>query len=355
MECLLLMKKEALSLIPLKLNLNETLISLVLNQGPLDIETFLNIYLYNQNFGYYNNPSNTVVGASADFMTSAEISQLFGEIIACYCLNHWYQTGKPTPVQLLELGPGRGTLLNDMLRVFKNVPDFFNNLNIVCLEACPFLKAYQEHILTLKPITHIHTIAALPLCATQYFIANEYFDALPIAQYSIDPQTQQTIKQTLDYDKSTQQFLFSPFHYPLIETCQQAIDVMKTIQSCFTHTSLGVFIDYGYGDGIAYDSTLQAVQNHQKVDILSLLQHRYAKADISHQVNFKELCEPLQPIPYTLQTQRDFLLNNGITQRLEVLARSNPWAAKELALGVSRLISTTLMGDAFKVLTCAYT
>src|SRR5215470_12891999 len=121
-------------------------------------------------------------GIAGDFTTAPEISQVFGELIGAWCADYWQRMGAPNPVQLVELGPGRGTLMADALRATRRVPGFHDALTLHLVEQSPMLRRIQQKKLAAyKPQVH-DTIASLPPGPT-LLIANEFFDALPIIQF----------------------------------------------------------------------------------------------------------------------------------------------------------------------------
>ena len=151
--------------------------------GALTVREYQDLVLFDPTDGYYTN--SPVIGRQGDFITSPEISQVFGEIIALNFVNQWHQMGCPDDVLLVELGPGRGTLMADMIRTFKQFPDFWKALSIYLVEVCPSLMQQQKNLLG-DTITHIPTLAAVPESDVTFIIANEFFDALPVEQFIFD-------------------------------------------------------------------------------------------------------------------------------------------------------------------------
>ena len=135
-------------------------------------------------WGYY--ATRDPLGRAGDFITAPEISQVFGELIGAWCAGVWVATGRPDPVDLIELGPGRGTLLADALRAIKQtVPDFHASLRVHLVETSPTLRRKQADALetlglTQAPLWH-DTLSAIPP-RPAVNLANEFFDALPVGQ-----------------------------------------------------------------------------------------------------------------------------------------------------------------------------
>lgn len=324
------------------LSLEHKLCQLIEQKGPLPLHDFLKYWLYDANEGYYQKNQH-IIGAQGDFTTAPEISQFFGETLAFAYLEHWYKTACPKPIALIEYGSGRGTLMADMLRIFKKIPDFYTHLDLFIIEISPILKAMQCQTIHHPRLHHIASINDVPAHYTPYVVTNEYFDALPIVQ-TINGQI-----RCIDYDHQHNTFIFHPQdHGIIVETCPLMMMNGKEIAKKIHRTKgMGIFIDYGY-QGASQGCTLQAVYNHQKVDLLT----HVGCADISHQVAFDDLKNALHPLSVTIETQKDFLMGYGILERFQKIAHENPKEKTTLAYGVARLLSPTLMGNHFKVLTC---
>lgn len=154
-------------------------------RGKIAIDDYLHICLYDDEFGYYKKQV-AIGGKTGDFITAPEISQLFGDILALFIITQWQQhASSQIPVHIVELGPGKGTLMQDMCRIFKKIPSFFNVLQIHLVDINPLLKEQQKN--TLNGYNFIHwydNIKHIPvLNGFTFILANEFFDALPIKQY----------------------------------------------------------------------------------------------------------------------------------------------------------------------------
>ncbi|QIT36543.1 class I SAM-dependent methyltransferase [Wolbachia endosymbiont of Brugia pahangi] len=150
------------------------------SQGSISISDFMNAALYHKEYGYYMNK--LPLGNGGDFITAPEISQLFGEIIAVWVMHTWKKLGKPPKFSLVELGPGRGTLIHDIIRVTKKYGSFFSSMAIHLVEISPTLQKIQKEKLKGLGISWHENIDSLPEQPT-IFLANEFFDALPIDQF----------------------------------------------------------------------------------------------------------------------------------------------------------------------------
>ncbi len=155
---------------------------LISKYGHISVDLLMKEALSSNSSSYYQQQS--LIGAGGDFTTSPEISQLFGEIIGLWVIEKWRQLGTPKKINLVEMGPGRGLLMRDLLRVAKLMPEFYNSLQIQLVEINPnFIEWQQSNLsqfnLKIDWLTKIEDIAELP----SIMIANEFFDALPIKQY----------------------------------------------------------------------------------------------------------------------------------------------------------------------------
>jgi len=149
-------------------------------EGPLSIAAYMAIALHDSDDGYYARCD--PIGARGDFITAPEISQVFGELIGLWCAMVWCQLGRPDPVILAELGPGRGVMIGDVLRAAATVPDFRRALRINLVEASAPLRAEQERrIAQLAPIW-VPRFEDLP-DGPMLLVANEFLDALPVRQF----------------------------------------------------------------------------------------------------------------------------------------------------------------------------
>ena len=163
--------------------LAELLLRRINATGPISVADYMADCLLRPNHGYYT--TRTPFGEAGDFTTAPEISQMFGELLGLSLAQHWLNTGQPDRFTLAELGPGRGTLMADILRATAKISGLHAAARIVLLEASPALRRKQRELLEGYEVTWIDTIEALPKTPL-FLIANEFFDALPIRQFSRD-------------------------------------------------------------------------------------------------------------------------------------------------------------------------
>lgn len=310
--------------------------------GPITVEEAQNLALYHPEFGYYM--QSNVVGSHGDFITAPEISQLFGEMLAFWCIAQWQEAGSPETIHLIELGPGRGTLLQDILRIGARQEGFLESLTISCVEICPSLYEQQRQNLSEYPfIFWYKSLEAVPTGADfTLVIANEFFDALPIRQFVGHEE------RMIKFSEAENTLVFSPPANPntIKETCPLASHVMQQILGQL-NPGAALIIDYG-DDTIPearFGDTLQAIFQHKPVDVLQSL----GFADLSHQVDFHDLRKLC--VNHRFQPQGNFLLRLGMEQRMEkLMAIATPEQRFVLTTGATRLVSSTEMGHRFKVL-----
>ena len=155
------------------------IINILKEKKSIPLDQFINIALYNKKFGYYTN--NNPFGKEGDFITAPMVSNLFGEMLAIWCVAFWEHIGKPNKILLVELGPGNGSLCKDLLKTFKQFKNFYNSLEINLLEISDKLKKIQQEKINNKKVKWIKNINEINY-GPIIFLGNEFFDALPIKQ-----------------------------------------------------------------------------------------------------------------------------------------------------------------------------
>lgn len=344
------------------------------SKGSIFVDEMMRYALSSSPDSYYQTQDQ--LGALGDFTTSPEISQLFGEIIALWVIERWYQMGCPGETNLVELGAGRGTLMRDILHVAKLVPEFYRSLVVELLEINPYFIAEQQAQLqefcatnTLRHLPQIQHMAKLP----SIIIANEFFDAVPIKQYIKNKDGWYEVTVNINFSDDQLQFDRTLINQALqdhllqkhpnapygaiIEESPEASSITRFIsQHLSSYGGAALIIDYGYDinpeqrTGAQYTPTLQAVIKHQYCPILENL----GKADLSAHVDFfalKTIAKTRNIEVSDILTQRDFLINYGILQRAQLLRNKLPMSeANIISRQVDRLIAPDKMGILFKVL-----
>ena len=321
----------------------------------IPIDEFISDALYDVDHGYYM--TRIPFGKIGDFVTSSGISQLFGETVALWLLHYLENISLPEKFILVELGPGDGTLMNDILRVMDSFPMHDKLLEVHLVEISPLLRALQEKTLhdamRNKKIFWHTSMSDLPECP-MILIANEFFDALPVKQFVFINGTwhenyvrcvEDRKFEIISLDTSRDFSQYSAPEGGIIEICDAAVETMKNISTMLIkHGGAGVIIDYGYTQPV-YKSTIQAVKSHQHCGFLSNI----GECDISVCVDFKALYESAGDVAKEVITQREFLYRFGIRERLAMLLK-NATERQSEDLKKSYLRLTENMGTLFKVM-----
>jgi NADH dehydrogenase [ubiquinone] 1 alpha subcomplex assembly factor 7 len=330
-------------------------------EGPLTVAAYMAMALHDHEGGYY--ARRAPIGAAGDFTTAPEISQVFGELIGLWCAELWEQIGRPDPVVLAELGPGRGVLMGDLLRAAGTVPEFRRALRIYLVEASPVLRAEQESRLRQAQPAWVRRLEELP-DGPLLMVANEFLDALPIRQFvrgaggwsermvAVDPEDRLVF---VDGPESPVASLFVPGAVSdrapgtVVEICPAALALAGALGSRLTRQpGAALFIDYGYFPN-ASGPTLRALQCHRPVSALAAP----GAADLSAHVDFAAFAEAARAGGaqiYGPISQGRFLTALGAGLRLATLsARATPAQRQSLESGVRRLLEPDEMGELFKV------
>jgi NADH dehydrogenase [ubiquinone] 1 alpha subcomplex assembly factor 7 len=326
--------------------------------------------LAHPDYGYYLHRD--PFGVAGDFTTAPEISQIFGELIGLWCYDAWERLGAPASFSLVELGPGRGTLMKDALRATARLPGFHEAASVILLETSPALRERQRQSLAEYhlPVRWASQVAELPEAGSLILIANEFFDALPIDQYVRSVEGIHRRMVTLAEDGSLQPQDSEPLSSDALPAgmAEALADALPgTIKEYSSASRLlfasladrlrrqkGAFLlaDYGYCHGETGDS-LQALKAHRFVSPF----HHVGEADITAHVDFQSLARLAEaaglnrfgPLP-----QGEFLTRLGAPIRLQQLLRQAKNEQKaELMRGVERLLDPAQMGQLFKVMAIA--
>lgn len=333
----------------------------------LPLDQAIELALYHPTEGYYI--KRTPLGQQGDFVTAPEISQLFGEMIALWCLEVWRTAGYPSPLRIVEFGPGRGLMMRDIIiLVNKLLPKLFaqeiKEITYHLVEISPNLREVQKETLSKHNGQNIFwgdKLDDLPEGFT-LIIANEFFDAHPIKQYLLNGGV--WFERGVGYNSSSEiEFIDLPCPPPTLsfpaeeETIYEVCSAdQTTIQNIAKRLNMqdGAALIIDYGDEVSSwcGDTLQAIQNHQKTTILDALDKNFGKADITHHIDFftlKEMFKSLGLSCYGTISQGDFLRQLGIEPRGQQLAAAHP-KPQDILLSTHRLISAREMGKLFKVL-----
>jgi SAM-dependent MidA family methyltransferase len=294
--------------------------------GPIGVGEFMAI----ANAYYY--ATRDPLGAGGDFVTAPEISQMFGEIVGAALADAWVRAGRPADAAYAELGPGRGTLAADALRVMRRA-GFTGAVHFV--ETSPALRGAQANA---EPAASFHdSIAALPPVPL-LLVANEFFDALPVEQWVGGEPRRIT--------RDGSRFTFT-LDGAIHETAPVRDAAAATLAGHLArHGGAALIIDYGYGGGESGD-TLQAVRGHAFADPLD----QPGEADLTAHVDFAALGLAAGSCAVSrLVTQGSWLEALGIGPRASALAARNPGQTAAIAAARRRLCDEDQMGRLFKVI-----
>jgi NADH dehydrogenase [ubiquinone] 1 alpha subcomplex assembly factor 7 len=298
------------------------------SEGPITVEAFMeacNAYYY---------ATRDPLGAGGDFITAPEISQMFGEMIGAALADCWKRAGAPADTIYAELGPGRGTLAVDALRVL-NSAGFSGEVHFV--ETSPVLRQAQRQAV---PGAHWHEsfegLPAKPLL----LIANEFLDALPIRQHVNGIERRVIVAAGgLAFDRDGE----------IVETSPARDEAVGVIATCLSAKGgAAIFIDYGHERSGAGD-TLQAVRAHRFSPVLD----QPGEQDLTSHVDFEALARSASDAGASVTpvvTQGEWLIRLGIEARAQALLRANPDQVDDVQTALERLTGRDQMGQLFKVI-----
>jgi len=339
-------------------------------EGPISVAEYMSLCLLDPVDGYY--PTRDPLGSEGDFITAPEISQMFGEIIGLWCIQSWKDMGHPDTVQLIELGPGRGIMMSDILRAGQLDKDFIKAVRVSLIEASAALEAVQAKTLANAPcpVSWSADLSKTP-AGPSIIIGNEFLDCLPIRQFiqkdrfagragwqermvMLDEEDQlsfgtsptpipETLQTILPSGQDTAK------NDDLIEICPAALQILDQIKARFkTHAGRALFIDYG-PEVTEFGDTLQALKRHEKMGVFS----DPGNTDLTARVDFAALGEisariglsATSPVP-----QREFLSKLGLEMRAVALSRAKPDSKEKIARQLHRLTDEDEMGQLFKAI-----
>lgn len=337
--------------------------SIIAQKGMISISEFMQLTLSHPTHGYYM--KSEVFGADGDFTTAPEISQMFGEIIGLWLVDCIDKLPESESYNVIELGPGRGTLMADILRSMGKFKTKFK-LNIHMVEMSKkLIKMQREKLAEFdENITWHKSLDDLKKSLNSdpsLFVANEFFDALPISQYEyLDNAWYERMVGVKD-GKITPTLSLKPVQPELPKLLEnRAADgaifeaspanvfyLHKIIEILKTRSGMALVIDYGH-DGHGFGDSLQAVKKHRFAKIFDNL----GEQDITAHVNFsvlKEFAEAQNMGTSRVVTQANFLGDLAIGLRAQMLIRKNPDQELEIAGALNRLVGEDEMGNLFKV------
>ncbi len=326
--------------------------------GPIPVSDYMALALGHAEHGYYRRQD--PLGAAGDFTTAPEISQMFGELIGLWCVTIWRMMGQPQGLRLVELGPGRGTLMADLLRAAGADQGFLRAASIHLVETSPVLRAKQREALAGVAVSWHDSVSELP-DGPLLLVANEFFDALPIRQFIKDGAAWRERLIAVD-DDGALRFVAGPEEVPpdalaatvrdapdgaIAEVCPAGREIAAWLSGRLaTQGGAALMIDYGPAASAAGDS-LQAVKAHAYHPVLETP----GDADLTAHVDFQALASAAAlarahgPVP-----QGEWLQRLGIGLRATQLVRTNPDKLAEVESAFRRLIHPDEMGTLFKAM-----
>jgi SAM-dependent MidA family methyltransferase len=336
------------------------------HDGPMSVAGYMHACLHDPEHGYYRRQP--AIGAAGDFVTAPEISQVFGELIGLWCAVVWQQMGSPARLNLVELGPGRGTLMRDTLRASRIMPGFRSALSVHLVDSNETLRGLQRETLAEAGVPlHFHEDASRSLSRASegptILIANEFLDTLAIDQFEYAGSDWRARTIALDGDRLCFQTDVSRAHAPVSLPTSTVPREGDVLEACGDHRIIAetllkpgaepgplaaLFIDYGH-TATGFGDTLQGVAGQRYVSPF----HAPGETDLSAQVDFQSFAQECRgaglivdgPLP-----QAEFLGRLGIIERASRLMAANPAKASEIETGVARLIAPTGMGSRFLAL-----
>jgi NADH dehydrogenase [ubiquinone] 1 alpha subcomplex assembly factor 7 len=298
-----------------------------------------------------------------DFITAPEVNQIFGELIGLFFLQAWEDRGRPKNFNLVELGPGRGTLMADMMRATAKLrPEFAHAARLTLVETSPALRAKQADTLSALPVNWVSRFDDVAVDGPLFLVANEFFDALPIHQFAKSERGWHERMATRDGEEL--RFALTPDTIPpsvipaavrdapngsIIGVNPGGTEIMRRIASRIADTGgVALIIDYGHAQ-TAVGDTLQAMKDSTFADALA----EPGEADLTSHVDFAALAAAAHEAGVRVLgpvSQGHFLTALGLRSRADRLERDNPEHAADIDAAVARLTRPEQMGTLFKVL-----
>jgi NADH dehydrogenase [ubiquinone] 1 alpha subcomplex assembly factor 7 len=343
----------------------ERLRRLIIEHRPISVARFMALALAHPDGGYY--ARGDPLGAAGDFVTAPEVSQLFGELVGLALAQHWLDLGRPSRVLLVELGPGRGTLMADTLRAAEVVPGFLEAIGVHLVETSPALRERQAAVLGRLPVRWHDELAGVPQDRPLLLVANEFLDALPIRQFVRRSGRWHERLVAVD-EAGAFRFTLAPRSTPfplvsegvpedppdgtVLELGPAREALAETIAArLVAQGGLALLIDYGHdAEAALLGDTLQGVRRHARVDPLAAP----GEVDLSAHVDFGAIgrrAAGAGAAVYGPVGQAAFLGRLGIELRLRrLLERATPTQREALESGRARLVDPDQMGELFQVM-----
>ena len=334
--------------------------AMIAERGPITVEHFMQMALTHPEHGYYM--SRDPFGASGDFTTAPEISQMFGELLGLWAAEVWSSMGSPRTLRLIELGPGRGTLMSDALRAARIVPAFREALDVWLVETSPTLAAMQHELLldSGAAVSWAQSLREVPE-GPAIVIGNEFLDALPVRQFV--RMNGKWWERMVGLDSEGRLgFGVSAAPEPYINANAANGEILEVNPAAHRFMfeiggrlvrqgGAALLVDYGHLV-TGFGDTLQALRAHRYVDPLAAP----GDCDLTAHVDFAAMARSARAARATIYgpiDQGDFLRAIGIDLRIKTLVgKANAERAEELAQARARLVGKAKgeMGGLFKAM-----
>ena len=339
------------------MTLRDRLTAQIRASGPLTVAQYMNACLHDPEFGYY--ATRPALGAGGDFITAPLVSQMFGELIGLWAVESWNRLGRPSPFRLIEMGPGDGTLMSDLLRAARLSPEFTDAADVWLVEVSPPLRDRQRQVLGDR-ISWAGSLAEVPGDAPILLVANELLDCLPARQFM---RTERGWAERMVGLDEAGDLAFGLAHTPplpregpvgavLEQAPAQAALGVELATRIVADGGAALLIDYGRATP-GFGDTLQALRKHQKESPLA----SPGEADLTVHADFPAVLAAAHAQgagTAQILTHGEFLVRLGIGARAEALAAARPDRGDEIERQLERLVSPDQMGELFKV-ACIHT
>jgi NADH dehydrogenase [ubiquinone] 1 alpha subcomplex assembly factor 7 len=338
--------------------LKDRLVREIILTGPMTVADYVTRCLHDPKGGYY--ATRPALGERGDFITAPMVSQMFGELLGLWAIETWQRLGAPERIRLVEVGPGDGTLMSDVLRAARLVPDFLSAIDLILIEPSAPLRAEQQKRLSDSDVLPrwVSALHQIETDAPVILIANEVLDCLPARQFmkTEGGWAERRVGVTDDNELTFglvgiadgfDQPAFDIEPGQIVEISEQQAAFSRDLATLIKATSgAALLIDYGRSQSGPGD-TLQGLKRHQKVDPLS----DPGEADLTQWADYPLVLEAAvrsgADVTGTL-TQGQFLRALGIEVRAQRLAAARPEAADIIHRQLERLIAPDQMGELFK-------
>jgi SAM-dependent MidA family methyltransferase len=330
--------------------LRDRLAAEIAHTGPLTVAQYMTACLHDPQHGYY--ATRPALGEDGDFVTAPLVSQMFGELIGVWAASAWRLMGEPATVRVVEMGPGDGTLMSDLLRAARALPAFLEAADVWLVETSAPLEALQAERLG-ERVRWARSLDEVPGGAPLILVANELLDCLPARQFvrMATGWTEQVVAAAPD---GGLQFARVPAPVQLPDAREGVVLERSAAQEALG-AALGqrltqdggaaLLIDYGR-DRPGFGDTLQALRRHEKVDPLACP----GEADLTVHADFPAVMVAAERAgaASAILTQAQFLARMGIGERAEALVRARPDKAALIGRQLNRLVGGDQMGELFK-------